>query len=392
MSKRGENIYLRKDGRWEGRYIREKSANGKTRYGSVYGKKYSEVKQKLLLAKTMQQESCDNGPGYSGTLKEWIYEWLDTQKRTHIKASTYANYRNKLEYHVISVIGDKKLTEVEKDDIQRLVNHGMSNQLSDNSIRTLYRIVHSLFQSAVENGYLDKNPCNGVCLPKVRHQNRRALTREEQTLLEEKARCSKGNEAVIIALYTGLRIGEISALTWEEVDFTSHLIYVRRTRQRISTYEQDQKQSVVREDLPKSDSSYRSIPMGPFLTEYLIRLKSRAICSYVVCCKGRATEPRVILYRFRRLASEIGLDDVTFHSLRNTFATRCIEQGADAVTLSRLLGHTSAKMTLDIYVDATMEQQKAVIRMMESWPEMNQKEIAAACAGDEPSEIWSALS
>jgi len=358
MARKGENIYKRKDGRWEGRYIKERKPDGKVLYGSVYGKKYGDVKLKLIPLKSAHTVRERTKAGFKGTVRDWLLFWLNDLEKPNIKPSTYASYHNKLENHILPALGDKNLNKLTGDNMQSWVNGLIAKGLSGSSIRTVYRIFNAALQKAVYKHCLLINPCQDVTLPGTERREICALTVLQQKELENQAQQSKGNEAIIIALYTGMRIGEISALRWEDVDFEDNVIYVRQTLQRIMDYDNNSAKTKIIIGLPKSNMSCRVIPFGKYLKEYLLGLKAKSKNKYIVSCKGHYAEPRIISYRFRQIAKRAGLDNVTFHGLRHTYTTRCIERNIDIVTVSRLLGHASAKMTLDTYADSTLSQRK----------------------------------
>ena len=367
MARKGENIYKRKDGRWEGRYIKGRKPNGQALYGSVYGKKYGDVKLRMIPLKSAYAMLEHTKVSFTGTVWDWLIFWLNDLEKPNIKPSTYASYRNKLENHVLPALGDKRLDKLTDDNIQDWVDDLTAKGLSGNSIRTIYRIFNAAIQKAVLKHCLFVSPCQDVTLPGAEPQRINALTVAQQKELEKQAYKSKGGEAVILALYTGMRIGEISALMWEDIDFESNIIHVNRTLQRIMDYENDSQKTKLITDIPKSSASHRVIPFGGHLKKYLLELKANTKSCYVISCKGHYAEPRVISYRFRQTAKKAGLEQATFHGIRHTYATRCIERGVDIVTLSRLLGHASAKMTLDTYADSTMEQRKSAMTMLDTF-------------------------
>lgn len=365
MARRGENIYKRKDGRWEGRYIKGRRPDGKALYGSIYGKKYGEVKARLSPLKAAYAARGHIKVSFLGSVWDWLSYWLNDLQKPHIKPSTYASYRDKLERHVLPALGDKRLEKLSENDVQGWIGGLAAKGLTGSTIRTIFRILNAALQKAVFKHCLFVNPCQDVRLSGMEQPRVRALSIQQQKELERQAVQRRGNEAVILALYTGMRIGEISALTWNDVDFEANMIHVRRTLQRIPDYEAGDAKTKIIIDIPKSDTSYRIIPFADNLKTYLLNWKAASDSDYVVSCKGYYAEPRVISYRFRQVADAVGLIGATFHGLRHTYATRCLERGVDIATLSRLLGHASIKMTLDTYADSTIEQRKAAMKTLD---------------------------
>ena len=180
----------------------------------------------------------------------------------------------------------------------------------------------------------------------------RVLTREEQkslteALLDDMDICKFG---ILLALYTGIRVGELCALQWEDV--SEDCIYVNKTMQRLWRREDGKTDVVV--GPPKSSSSRRRIPLPGFLQPYVVHFRMPG--GYVIRTQRRDhSEPRSMQFKFSQIADRCGLKDVTFHTLRHTFATRCIESGFDVKTLSEILGHTDVKTTLNRYVHSSFE-------------------------------------
>jgi len=367
MPQKGLNIYKRKDGRWEGRYSKGRKANGKKIYVSVYGYKYSEVKEKLILLKAQYtNEEMITRPIFNGILTDWITHWIRDVIRPGIKPATYSSYQNKIRNHILPVLGNYQLDKLSQKDIQRFINDLGKKGLSPNSIRAVFRILDSALQKAVDTHVLLLNPCKEVTLPKRERVKIRALPLQEQKALEHAALQDKNGAAVILALYTGMRIGEICALLWEDVDFANGVIHVRRTMERIATFGETDAKTQIIFSTPKSESSNRVIPLSSHLMNYLYDVKEKSISVYVVSCKNSFTEPRLVNYRFRRLLEAAGLQPMRFHSLRHTFATRCIERNVDVTTMSSLLGHSSVKLTLDTYTDSMLEQRKSAMLLMDA--------------------------
>ncbi|ALS36953.1 integrase [Enterococcus rotai] len=358
MSRRGENIYKRKDGRWEGRYIKGRKLNGSIHYGYVYGKKYYDVKQKLTLIKSQlpyYQEQIIYS--YSGTVQEWAAYWLETFVLPTVKLSTYVSYKSKLSVHVFPQLGEIKLTELKKEDVQTLSDQ-LEEKLSDASVHAVFRVFHTCLCAAQENELIPKNPVDTVRLPKMGKRVSKALTTGEQKRLKQVANSSTNGLAVLIALETGMRIGEISGLKWSDIDWERREVHVNRTLQRLT--DNNGKSQIV-EGLPKTRSSTRVIPLSKRLYHLLWKQKHSSKEAYILSNTEKSVEPRVVRYQFKQMSQEAGLSDVTFHTLRHTFATRCLEAGVNIATISALLGHRSIKMTLDVYTHSLLAQEREAI-------------------------------
>ncbi|MGX7149862.1 tyrosine-type recombinase/integrase [Enterococcus ureasiticus] len=355
---RGENIYKRKDGRWEGRYPKARKADGSIYYGYIYGRSYRTVREQLLekrLFHSLEQRSYQER--FQGTFETWSIIWLNQLMKENIKESTYSSYQNKLSLHILPIIGKTPLHRVDKKQLERLVDQ-LKDKLSPASIHIVFRLVKSCLKGARDRGYLYTNPAEDISLPKVQKEQVPALNRQQHTKILKESKKTIHGLPIVIALETGMRIGEISALRWEDVDFEQQVIHVRRTKQRIFDYVNKSSKTKLIETAPKTQRGKRIIPMTPCLNEQLIQAKSQATSSYVVEYHGKSIEPRTISYRFERIKAKVGIVNVGFHALRHTFATRCVELGISISTVSALLGHASIKMTLDTYTYSFLEDQR----------------------------------
>ncbi|WP_348921157.1 tyrosine-type recombinase/integrase [Enterococcus rotai] len=361
---RGENIYKRKDGRWEGRYPKARKTDGSLYYGYIYGRSYRAVREQLLekrILHSLRESSFQQQ--FQGSFETWAIIWLNELMKENIKESTFSSYQNKLSLHILPVIGKTPLHRVDKKLLEQLVDQ-LKNKLSPASIQIVFRLVKNCLKSARDRGYLYTNPAEQVSLPKVQKEQVPALNRQQHTqILNESKKTIKGLP-VVLALETGMRIGEISALKWEDIDFDQQVIHVCRTKQRIFDYANSASKTKLIETVPKTQRSRRIIPLTPCLKEQLILAKNQANSSYVVENHGKSIEPRTICYRFERIKEKVGLQNFGFHALRHTFATRCVELGISINTISTLLGHASIKMTLDTYTYSFLEDQREAMETL----------------------------
>ncbi|WP_321383614.1 site-specific integrase [uncultured Enterococcus sp.] len=365
MAKKGENIYKRKDGRWEGRYIKTRTTSGKIVYGSVYGKKYTEVKEKLIQVKAKRLEKSGPLNPYYGSFGDWLQYWVTTQVKNKVKLTTYSNYYRLIKKHILPLLGNYSLTKLQTKDIQNFI-YVLQKDLTAGSIKNVFNIVKKSLIDAKRHSYIPENPCDFVELPKMRKKEVCALTLNQQKRLEIVAFQEEGCSPVILSLYSGMRIGEISGLKWSDIDFENELIYVRRTIARVLDESSGASKTKLIEGSPKSRYSVRQIPLAYNLKSYLYD-KSRGATSEYVIGNGRGlVEPRTVTNHFKKNLKAAGLDNVKFHILRHTFATRCIEKGIDIASLSKILGHQSVKMTLDTYTDSLMETRRLAMATIDT--------------------------
>jgi len=367
VAKRGENIYLRKDGRYEGRCIKGRT-EGKILYHSVYAHTLAECKQKLLAVKMLYVQDVTGVKRYgTGKVEDFMDYWLHKIIKTTIKRSTFANYHLYLNKWLIPYLGSKQLAKLETEQIQQFLGHLIEAGLASGSVRNIFRLLNNILRTAKLFGYLHDNPCEKVILPEYKKSKAKALTLSEQFQLEQVAKQS-GQVGLIVelALYTGLRIGELCALTWTDVDFEQESLTISKTRQRIQIGDgASKKRTQIIIDSAKSSSSNRELPLPPFLLTLLKELAVGKQATDPIFSKhGKSLEPRIIQYHFKKILAKTNLAPFNFHTLRHTFATRCLEQGVDIKTLSELLGHSSAVTTLKLYSHSCLKQKQIAMQRL----------------------------
>ena len=354
MSKRGENIYKRKDNRWEGRYIRGYDAAGKALFGYVYAKSYREVREKLTTAKTQ-------GPVKAVSTRKTfgIYcdEWL-VLCRNRVKESTYVKYDTIVNNHMKPALGNCLPQSLNTVVIEEFSNELLNiMELSPKTVRDILTVTRSVLKHIQKQS--DNFPDIEIVYPKDQKKEIRVLSPEEQIRFIEFLLTDMDNVkfGVLLALLTGLRVGEICALRWEDINIEERALNIEQTMQRLRiTEKQTGAKTKVMIGDTKSESSKRMIP----LTEYAASLCRQMYVSnpraYVLTGSERKyMEPRALQYRLAKYTGACGLKDVHFHSLRHTFATRCIEVGFEIKSLSEILGHSSVRVTLDRYVHPSMK-------------------------------------
>lgn len=367
MSRRGENIYKRKDNRWEGRYEKGREINGKRKLGYVYGRTYRETKIKLLQAQLQVLQKVPEKPDYTiGYLAE---QWLLKEKLT-VKQSTYAKYRTNIENHILPQMGQVEITELNSMKInlymEYLKERGRVDKkggLSAKYIRDIYTILKAIMRYG-EKEYGIPEIASNCRIPAKEYKNSRVLSREEQVRMERYLKEDPDDmkkTGVLLCLYTGMRLGEICALRWNAVDTKRGFVKISSTMQRIQRpdEERDKRTQIVLGE-PKSRTSQRTVPIPDFLCEMLEKKKREAQCdAFVLTGKtDRFTEPRNYQYHFRRYMSELEMEGIHFHTLRHTFATRCVEAGVDMKSLSEIMGHAGTGITMDCYVHSSDEEKK----------------------------------
>lgn len=369
MARKGENIYKRKDGRYEGRYITSYDKNGKAKYAYIYDKTYSGIKEKLLRAKVQTPTICLNGEKRMGTAKYeyWLNAWL-SKKKYEVKDSTYIRYRNIVYNHIIPSLGRYPLNKISVSLLEEFVKHkseqgklDKSGGLSSKTMSDIVVIIKETFKYASCNGVSGISDFSGINIKRTTKEMR-VLSNSEQkkllAILSSDTDCYK--LGVFICLFTGIRIGELCALQWKNISLVDGTLKVEQTMQRLQcedTFSTQKTRIIITE--PKSFAAVRTIPLPSFLTELMKPFASGPNAFVLSGECNKYVEPRTMQNRFKSYLSEGNIADANFHSLRHTFATRCVEIGFDIKTLSEILGHTSVKITLDKYVHSSMELKRS---------------------------------
>ena len=370
MARRGENIYKRKDGRWEGRYIDGRTADGKAKYVSVYAKSYAEIKDKMRQYRKQpeQQSKCD----CRLTVKELFQRWLE-KSRGNVKDSTYARYEFLIRKHINPALGSVPVCTLTAKQLSDFLDDKRKNGrldgrggLSAKTVRDISVLIASALKlAAAEFGFLSE--AASVKLPQSRQQKTLVFSECEMKLLGTFVLSAPSitGAGVLLCLNTGLRLGELCALRWSDIDFQNGEISVNRAVQRVVTHNENGKgKTKLLIQTPKTDDSIRVIPLPQDMLELLRRLSGNIEPeAYVLTGKvGVPMEPRTFQYRFKGLLKKIGLRDRGVHALRHSYATRCMEKGVDVKSLSEMLGHADIKTTLRLYVHSSMEHKKRVVQ------------------------------
>jgi len=352
------STYKRKDGRYESRVCLGRKDNGLRKYRSFYGHSSSEASDKALKAFSFTDMECIT----EITVRELIFEWLSIMS-VRIKESTAANYRMKAEKHIIPAFGNTKCSSVSRKEIYGFINCKLSDGLSVRYVSDIIVLMKSVYRYA-NREYNIKNVIDGISLPRKPKSEITVLSGSEQKRLEVYIRNDQSSTSLgcAIALYTGLRIGELCALKWEDIDIQKRILTVNKTIQRIQCFDGTARTKVIIAP-PKSEASIRDIPIPDCLSELLRPRKAKGSC-FVMSGTELPLEPRTLQYRFAKLLKNAKLPSVHFHSLRHLFCTNAIGLGFDIKTLSELLGHSSVEVTLNRYAHSSLERKRLCMDLL----------------------------
>lgn len=373
MPKKGENIYKRKDGRWEGRYIKSRTDTGKIVYGYVYAKTYREVKAKLreytLPGKVKPTIPIASNPN---TFSKIAMDWYESIK-SQTKESTSNKYHNMLITYVLPVYGGQTLDNITYDFVETQCNLLLTSGgakgcgLSAKTVTDILSIVRNILKYASKKGLYV--PCDGSAVQiKNTVKPMRVLSKTEQEQLCKYILTDPDlyNIGILVCLFTGLRVGEICALRWEDISFSDQTIHVHHTLQRIQNQSGNGTKTKIVVTTPKSSCSIRTIPMPDELSAILVSYKKTANGYLLTNDECKFVEPRTMQNRFKKALKLSGIETANFHAIRHTFATRCIELGFDVKSLSEILGHATVNITMNRYVHPTLELKKENMKKLSS--------------------------
>ncbi len=352
-------IYRRKDGRWECRVSMGKAENGKRIFRSFYGKTREEAEYKAMIAADHTEEDY---AVTEMTVKELVTEWLYVIS-SRIKESTAANYTMKVKKHIIPVFGDIRCCLIKAKDIYAFLDKKLKEGLSVRYMSDIIVLFKSIFRYAGREYHI-RNVLDGIILPKKNKPEIAVLDKAQQLRLESymKEKQSVTMVGISISMYMGLRIGEVCAMQWKDIDLEKRILTVSKTIQRVQCGAGLKRTKLIITE-PKSKSSKREIPIPDCLLPLLKQFKANDNV-YVVSGKNKPVEPRTMQYRFSKILHNAELPSFHYHSLRHLFATRCVELGFDVKTLSEILGHSSVEVTLNRYVHSDMERKRSCMSLI----------------------------
>lgn len=376
-------IRQRKDGRWEGLY----TVNYKRK--SVYGKTKEEVRKKLNKI----QNELDSGlytEKSNITFGAWLDEWLCIYVKPTVKLSTYGSYEGYIRNHIKPELGKTKLKDLRADMLQKFINQKLSEGrcdkvkdkdtnnlvikkggLSEKTIKNMYNMIHSSLKQAYKNGLVYQNVSELITLPKQKRNEMCVLSVKEQQALQKAVQGERLGVGIILTLFTGLRLGELLGLKFDDIDFKAKTVTIRRTLNRLKVFDNADKKTDIVIGEPKTNKAKRVIPLQdfliPLLEEHKIRITKEKLRAgnlynyegFIMCNEfGKYIEPRTYQDFFKKMLKKAAIQNTNFHTLRHTFATRALENGFDVKVLAEILGHADASTTLNKYAHALPDHKR----------------------------------
>ncbi len=363
-------VRKRADGRWEGRIVVGHKEDGSPIFRSVFARTQKEVMRKLhnQIETYRDVELTEES---NMTLGEWLDKWLSDYMALTIRESTMDSYRTMTQHYIKPYLGDEKIGSVTTADIQKLYNwlrengrvnehYEKGNALSDSMIRSIHMMLHQAMDAAVRERLIVKNPTEGTVIPKNNYAPKQILTEEQlERFLDVVRQDPVWSDFFYTELTTGMRLGEICGLKWQDFEEKTGRLHIRRSVHR-------RKGGGVRVGESKTETGTRIILLPPSTVEILKARKKKSYSDWIFHNPVVAEvpmDPSTAYHRLKTLLRYAELPSIRFHDLRHTFATHALTSGVDAKTLSTILGHTNASFTLDTYTHMTtdMHQKAATV-------------------------------
>ncbi len=303
--------------------------------------------------------------------EQWIDEWLENYVKPSSKARTYDNYVRLTTHHVKAKLGNYELDDITPMILQRFFNELMrcgnvktGTGLSANSVNSLITIVQTSLKLAFDLELCKTYVASRVKRPKKSEKEISCFSVSEQKKIEQFVKESKQSKffGILLCLYSGLRVGELLALEWQDVDLAKGILSVNR-----SCHDgKDENGKFARfTDTPKTTSSKRVIPLPKQILPLLKEHKKKSTSQYVIADeKGKPISVRSYQRSFELILKKLKVEHKGFHALRHTFATRALECGMDVKTLADILGHKNPTVTLNRYVHSMMEHKAEMMNRL----------------------------
>lgn len=373
MEKTGKNIYRRKDGRFEGRFIKGRKESGKLSYGYVYGSTYREAENKLMLSQikpAIQPEPEDV------TLSQWLDRWLGIAK-IFITTQAHSRYGTVITTYIAPVLGMYRLLAVDSEDINNFINGSRLPKITRMDIVAILKSAMKLAE--IEFGLIGvADSIEAVTWVKNKE---RTLTEEEQKHLTASSlhRGDKLDTGILLALYAGLRGGELCALKWRDLDLENGIVHITKSVRRVNNPDQNgETRTTVIIDTPEFKSAVREVPIPMFLMKYFSNQRYSHLPSVYILTgqQDKYMERRSVEYHLGKRMKSIGLEGINFRTLRDTFEIRCIEAGLDLQVVNVILGRKiSTRISADLPLPTIKQKRDSIEKLAKSQKALSSREV-----------------
>ena len=369
MARKGENIYKRKDGRWEARYIVSHDEKGHVKYRSVYGKTYTGAKKKRQDAVLKLSEMDYEEQAKAGTVESVARAWIKDCSHKW-KESTKCRYQEKLDIYILPHFGKREFSDISTAEVESFISmiqsEGMSGRdpVSSGTARSVLTVLKQIRLHALKMDHQVR--FNPDCIIARAHKADITVfseSEEKKLVAHLSADTDETDAGFLTCLFTGIRVGELCALNCDNIDLEDGVIRIRATMQRLPDNSGGDKKTKVTIDTPKSECSIRDIPINKDLYEVLRRFHKPG-AFLLTGDKEKFVEPKTMENRFKSILKKCGLKPAGVHSCRHTFSCRCIERGMDPKTLSEILGHANVATTLNTYVHSNRKSKEEGLNML----------------------------
>lgn len=368
------NIRQKRKNLWEGRIVVGHKNDGTPIFRYVYGKTQKEALEKMHL-RIEEYRGVELTEESNMTLADWLDKWMNEYMIFSIRPSTFESYTNMIENHIKPHLGDKQIAFITTAEIQKMYNylkkygrkratekHG--TELADSMVRSIHMMLHEAMDAAVKERLIVKNPTNGTTIPKNNYPPMQILNEEQFKIFLEAIKCyPEWYDFFYTECTTGLRLGEICGLRWDDFDEASGKLKISRsvTAKRGGGLTWGE---------TKTETGKRTILLPPSTASILRRRKETAFGEWIfrnLYNPELPIAPSSAYNKLKVILKNAELPLIRFHDLRHTFATHSLISGVDAKTLSKILGHTNASFTLDTYTHVTTDMQQRASKIIGSF-------------------------